>query len=573
MKFIIVFFSIFLFDFGLCVLANDVTSKALDFKELKVDKKSRSTVKFELFLDSKPLGDEECKLLLTSKDSSDEIKIYETVIRSGDQIELPEGFWKISLQYKHSVSNYESELRLHRKKKYEIKVDFKTWFLLQKGEYLGVLFSDKNAAHVRSLSKEHLNRKLRRLDFFTLPYKDSLFDANKTFLSDWLFNENMYGRIWYLSYSPIPISWQSKPSFTYEALNEVNNNNTLSFYYHPTDRTMEDPILIKNFKGDFYKNFFEGKTLYYPYLASSLIIDTLSGPLYSGLDINIYNEYDLRLWYFLLNMGYKIPIVSSLSIDAKLEKVSPFLCLHSVEKDDLVSKLTAIKEGKSIVTTGPNLKFHVDNFASGSVLKANGDVYKLGLSVDLNPSEWDYIKSIQIIRNGKVVKSLLMTNRQNILDLNFYNLYEKEYAWYLAIVETTDGKKAISNPIYFTPSDFKEPTIFQSAIQLKFQDESGEAINDVAIKIKKGRQIVREMNVARSSVDLLLALNLSVEIEKVGFFSQEIPVSEMVDLQLELAKLMTVEDGGVTKLTDMEFIDKLKKKLQVGIKTITLKMK
>src|SRR5690606_15989548 len=105
-------------------------------------------------------------------------------------------------------------------------------------------------------SKEHLTRKLSRLDFFTLPYKDSLLSADKTFLSDWLFNENMYGRIWYLSFSPIPVTSPSKPRFAHEALNEVNNSNTLSFYYHPTNRTMENPILIRNFKGAFYKDFF-----------------------------------------------------------------------------------------------------------------------------------------------------------------------------------------------------------------------------------------------------------------------------------------------------------------------------
>jgi hypothetical protein len=245
----------------------------------------------------------------------------------------------------------------------------------------------------------------------------------------------------------------------WKAHHAVHERGGVAVYVHP----------IRYYPGKQYR----GEWLDFPgnNLARELIFDAYAGPSFDGLSVlsdEPANATAHRLWFELLNRGRFVPVFAD--SDACFDR--PELGMKApgfwntffyigpdaeVTPENLVE---AVRQGRTMATTGPLVRFSVDGEISGATLPIDGTPRTISIEVDypqhafsldrLDPKtgEPTAIARIELIRNGVVAKE--WTPKSNHASVT-YVAQESEPCWYAARVYGSDSQRqvALASPIYF----------------------------------------------------------------------------------------------------------------------------
>lgn len=532
--------------------------------------KKNAKVNIKILKENEILKGENCKLTITCKELKEEIKSYSQIIQSGDTINLPEGNWDFELFYKYGYSTFQATYHLKSKKKYDVELNLDSWMNIDKnGLIVGKIF-DKKQTSAELSQKKAEDLELARLGFYGLPLKGSFAPVEKSFLVNWLINKPFGGRIWFCSRLPFLIEMNNSATHYHQVLNKLDQDKTLSFYYHPSDSKVQYTLYMQSMSNKVIQDFYQKAPKYYPYLATSLVFDTIAGPLYSGLDIDFTSENDLRVWYGLLNQGYLMPAVSSDFLTAA-DFDNSWMFLPLTEASTLQEKFNAIKKGFATMSNGPSLLFRIDDVLPGGFLIADNSNHQFLVQARVDPGTGDVVESFEIIRNGVLYKKIKPEAVNNIFQVHFFHVFEKSYAWYIVRTNTKLGKSAVTNPIYFLPEGYQQPSPAATLLKITLKDENLLSINGAHIKILAGKKVIHDAMAEKDTFELQVPLTSEVFITKEGYDIDHFFISDNEKI-LQLMMELSVDDkGGPNKLADPTIYKKLREDLMITIQHRVLK--
>ncbi len=203
-------------------------------------------------------------------------------------------------------------------------------------------------------------------------------------------------------------------------------------------------------------------------LAQELPYDTVVGPTYDGVDIlmqpwdrEAYLEAQ-KLWFLLLNKGYRMP--GTASTDASFDKPSAALpgivrvYTHVDGPPTLGAIARAMKDGRNFVTSGPLLLMKIGGHPVGDVVPVlHPSNFRVQLRAWPSGAVGQHLTKVELIRNGKIIKVILPKGQSREFTAEF-TIRETGTAWYIArCFGSNDLQVAITNPIYFEGSDYRQP--------------------------------------------------------------------------------------------------------------------
>lgn len=172
----------------------------------------------------------------------------------------------------------------------------------------------------------------------------------------------------------------------------------------------------------------------------------------------------LELWFRILNKGYRLPAIGCTDTlfdcytgGEHFGNVRTYVNIQNFDMDGI---LDGIKKGRTFVSNGPLVTFSIDGKTQGDEIKADGQKKKVRIDVSLvNVGDWKckdgYISKIELIRNGKTVKSTSPGNSEISIE---WEIKEKEGCWYaVRCFGPCPDIVAVTSPIYFSGRNLKEP--------------------------------------------------------------------------------------------------------------------
>lgn len=210
---------------------------------------------------------------------------------------------------------------------------------------------------------------------------------------------------------------------------------------------------------------YRGERLDFPgnNLAREMVFDSFLGPSFDGLSV-LSDEPDnrnaLQLWFHLLNRGLFVPVFadSDACFDRPtLQKNVPgfwatYLHVGQDGKADGASLVKAVRDGRTMATTGPILLWDIDGHKSGDTLPADGAARRISIEAWHGHHNWTLdearLSRIELIRNGEVIRTWEPDTADAKLTLE---INETEPCWYAVRALGTDQRwqVALASPIFF----------------------------------------------------------------------------------------------------------------------------
>lgn len=224
-------------------------------------------------------------------------------------------------------------------------------------------------------------------------------------------------------------------------------------------------------------------------MAQELPFDTVAGPTYDSIDIlmqtgeHVVNELGQRLWFMLLNQGYRI--AATASTDATFDnpgRAVPGAVRVYTRIDGAVETrkvASAMKAGRNFVTSGPLVQFTIGSHNLGGVLHVSGrDTHRASIKVWASGKPSEFLTRIEVIRNGEIYNSYTLTERPRQYDLTL-DIRESDNAWYIVrCFGSSADQVAITNPIYFETPAYRVPEPALATVNLRLSASgSGEALD------------------------------------------------------------------------------------------------
>jgi hypothetical protein len=206
-------------------------------------------------------------------------------------------------------------------------------------------------------------------------------------------------------------------------------------------------------------------------LAQELPYDTVVGPTYDAMDI-LMQSWDhkasleaQKLWFLLLSKGYRMPATASTDSSfggRGADHVGDARVYTHVDGPPAMSKIAvAMKEGRNFVTTGPLLLMEIGGHPVGDVIHL---IRPSDFQVKLQawPSGavvGEHLTTVELIRDGEITRKFLVAADSRTGEFTAeFTIHETGTAWYVArCFGSNDLQVAITNPIYFEGSDYRQP--------------------------------------------------------------------------------------------------------------------
>ncbi len=204
-------------------------------------------------------------------------------------------------------------------------------------------------------------------------------------------------------------------------------------------------------------------------LAAELPFDTVAGPTYDALDILMQthekevNANGLKLWFLLLNHGYRVRATASSDATFDNEgrgtpgKVRVYT--HLGGASSIADAAAAIRRGRSFVTSGPLLLLDIDGHEPGDTIAVAGPQRRVA-RVRAWPSgiPGERLTSVELIRNGEVFKTFPVSDQAGEFAAE-HAWVEEGGAWVIArcFGRDRDNQVAISNPIFLDHPGWTAP--------------------------------------------------------------------------------------------------------------------
>jgi hypothetical protein len=223
---------------------------------------------------------------------------------------------------------------------------------------------------------------------------------------------------------------------------------------------------------------FEGNK-YLSNIAQELPFDTIAGPLYDAIDILMIpqereaNEATQRLWFELLNHGYRIPATASSdsTFDRPGGAVPGIVRVYTrVEGDATANHIAAaIRAGRNFVTSGPLLRFSMGGHESGDVVRVNAPAsFAVRIEAWASGDVGEHLTRVELIRNGTVIRDFAA---DGVAWHENFPIEESGSCWYIVRVTGSGSSQiAISDPIYFEAPDYRRPEPAAARVHLTVRD-------------------------------------------------------------------------------------------------------
>lgn len=287
----------------------------------------------------------------------------------------------------------------------------------------------------------------------------------------------------------------------------IHDQGGVAVYVHP----------IRYYPGKQYR----GDWLDFPgnNLARELIFDAYAGPSFDGLSVlsdEPANATAHQLWFELLNRGCFVPVFAD--SDACFDR--PELGMKApgfwntyfylgpdapVTPENLAE---AVRQGRTMATTGPLVRFSVDGEISGATLPLDGKPRTIAIdvdypqhafsldSIDAKTNEPTSIARIELLRNGIVVKE--WTPRSNQAGVT-HIVEETEPCWYAVRAFGSDSQwqVALASPVYFDrrPAAEKDEP-FGVVVRGRIYDFESGAERSGVVEIVRGGETLKQFQAA-----------------------------------------------------------------------------
>ncbi|MHC4249418.1 MAG: hypothetical protein ACYS9X_09870 [Planctomycetota bacterium] len=193
--------------------------------------------------------------------------------------------------------------------------------------------------------------------------------------------------------------------------------------------------------------------------ASELPFDVAAGVLPDALALSGSAE-DEAVWFRLLSMRHRIPsvhVAAGSFSGGTIPAERTFVKLRTGEEPTPQAVAEAVRAGRTMCSTGPFAFLKIDGRGPGSVLKGNGRTRAVIFEAYASTERGGEITVLELIRNGKVIRSEPGQGRSFIAAQTL--IPENETAWYIA--RARSGKKgervAWTSPVYFEGPGYARP--------------------------------------------------------------------------------------------------------------------
>jgi hypothetical protein len=273
-------------------------------------------------------------------------------------------------------------------------------------------------------------------------------------------------------------------------------------------------------------------------LARELIFDAYAGPAFDGISVlsdEPANADAHRLWFNLLNRGFFVPAFAD--SDACFDRPTLGFKLPGlwstyfyIGPDQAITEerlCDAVRNGRTMATTGPLVQFQIDGKASGASLRPDGRERTVKIeaqlpqhafsleSVDRQSQRPVGISRVELIRNGEVVKTWEPGAGEVQLD---HTIRESEPCWYVLRVFGSDERwqVAIASPIYFSAEPVprkREPR--QPVVRGNIYDfEAGEA-RSARVEVRRHGELLHAID-AKGQFTLRMPLDGEITVRAEG---------------------------------------------------------
>ncbi len=299
-----------------------------------------------------------------------------------------------------------------------------------------------------------------------------------------------------------------------------------SFYVHP----------VRYYPGKQHA----GKWLDFPgtNLARELVFDAYCGPSFDGLSVlsdEPANSAAHALWFNLLNRGFFVPVLADgdACFDRPLlgEKAPGFWTTYfyigpgAAVTEQTVSE--ALREGRTVATTGPLLEFEIDGQRSGATLPSDGSAHTARItahhhrhamtleSTDRRSGQSVGVRRVELIRNGEIIR----TWEPQAADVRLeHTVKETGECWYAVRALGSDERwqVAIASPIYFAPqpvSPKHEPAI--AIVRGRIYDFRSGDERAATVVIHRGEQVLKTFS-ADGQFRVAMPLDAEIRVEANG---------------------------------------------------------
>ena len=223
-------------------------------------------------------------------------------------------------------------------------------------------------------------------------------------------------------------------------------------------------------------------------MAQELPFDTIVGPTYDMIDIlmqtheAVQNENALRLWFLLLNHGYRIPATASsdTTFDNRGRGVPGVVRVYTkVTGLRTIPRIqSAMKAGRNFVTSGPLMLWTIGQYGIGDSIRVLPEFRasaRLQLWASGAPGE--RLTKAEVFRNGELWRTIPIDGKPEYADVSF-EIAEKADCWYVVRCYGSDEKQvAISNPIYFETGPYRPPRPSTARVRVNVADQTRRPMN------------------------------------------------------------------------------------------------
>jgi hypothetical protein len=282
--------------------------------------------------------------------------------------------------------------------------------------------------------------------------------------------------------------WFTGPNFN--VIHEIHRQNAIVTLAHPVRYWFNN--------GNFVSN-----------MASEIAFNYISGEGYDGVDIfndgePVFFQHE-RVWWNLLNMGYKVAGTANTDGSIIGGEAGRFRTYTKIRGEFSWAKIAqGIRNGTCIASSGPMVLFTVDGKDSGTEFPADGSAHTARLEVWSGPLPGETLVSVQVIRNGEVVTAWDLRSKKKREWSGNFRISDNSFAWYAIRVTATCKdpglnstwsqpaglyELAVASPVYFIPEGFQRPAPAKATLRLHVTDEEGHPVSAMVTVTDFGKEI------------------------------------------------------------------------------------
>jgi hypothetical protein len=245
--------------------------------------------------------------------------------------------------------------------------------------------------------------------------------------------------------------------------------------------------------------------------ASEIAFDYVAGQGYDGVDIfndgePVFFQHE-RVWWNLLNMGYKVAGTANSDGSIIEGHAGRFRTYTHIDGGFSWAKIAqGIRAGACVASSGPMVLFEVDGQRPGAEFPADGRPHRARLTAWSSPLPGETLVSAQVLRNGEIVQAWDLRSRRARRWSGQFELGDTAFAWYAIRVTSTCQdpaclaawrqpaeiyEVAVASPVYFLPKGFQRPRPAVAKVRLKVTDPQGKPLAATVHVTDAGREVAQ----------------------------------------------------------------------------------